>query len=97
MNHCGYKVISADGVLGDSGKAVAVYGMNIISGGTAGVVILRDGATVGSTSVIQEVGTISVGKSIGYYVGVVFPNGCFVDIDANVTQVTLFYEQIKTA
>jgi hypothetical protein len=96
MSAVGFSRIVADGVLSTSGEPVAIYGMNIISGGTAGVVNLRDGTAVSGAINIQEKGTASQGKSINYGGhGIVFPNGCYVDIDANVTSVTISYERLK--
>lgn len=91
----GYKVIAADGVLGTSGAASIVYGVNIISDGTAGVVILRNGTTVSGTAVLTLTGTASKGVYFDFAAGVVFPDGCFVDIDVHVTpSCTIIYEQI---
>lgn len=89
----GYARFTADGAVKSSGAPVCVYGISFLSGGTAGVVILRDGTSTAGTSVIQENGVISSGKTENYP-GVVFPSGCFVDIDANVTQVSVFYNSL---
>ena len=91
----GYQVVTEDGILDASGKAVAVYGINIVSDGTAGVVILRNGAVVGATAVLTVTGTASKGVYIDFGGGLVFPDGCFVDIDAHVTpSCTVVYERV---
>lgn len=94
----GYQILIADGAVKASGTPVTVYGMNITSGGGGGgIVILRNGTSTGGTLVIQEHGTTSLSLSKDYKgVGITFPSGCFVDIDANVVNVTIFYEVVKS-
>lgn len=92
----GFSTVTSDQVIGTSGSPVCIYSMNLVSGGGgAGVVALRSGATVAGTVVIQENGVTSQGKTISYGEhGVVFPSGCFCDIDANVSFVTILYEAV---
>ncbi len=93
----GFQRITADGVLNTSGEPVAIYGLNILStGGGGGVVNLRSGTAVGGAIIIQEQGTTSQGRSVNYGGnGIVFPSGCYVDVDANVTSVTIAFERLK--
>jgi hypothetical protein len=93
----GYQLVVADGVLSSAGEPVAVYGMNIISTGGGGAVIkLRSGSAVSGTIIIQETGTTSQGKSFNYGGnGIVFPSGCYVDVDANTTSVAIEYQRLK--
>lgn len=93
----GYQLVTSDIVLGTSGTPVAIYGMNILSsGGGAGVVKLRSGTAVGGTIIIQEVGTTSQGVSKNYGGnGIVFPSGCFVDVDANVVSVAVEFKTVS--
>ena len=91
----GYQVVTEDAALDTAGQAVAVYGINIISDGTAGVVSLRGGDVVGDSIVMTLTGTASTGVYIDLGAGVTFPSGCFVDISANVTpSCTLVYERV---
>lgn len=91
----GYQVISQDGVLAASGSDVVVYGINIISDSTAGVVNLRSGTAVSGTIVLTVTGTASKGVYIDFGSGIVFPGGCFVDIDSHVTpSCTVIYELV---
>ena len=85
----GSQLVTADVVLGSTGKPIRVFGMHILSGGGGGgVVILRTGIAVGGAIWVQETGTTSTGKTFDYEnTGFLFPNGCFVDVDANVTSV----------
>lgn len=92
----GYQVVSGDSVVGASGTPIAVYGINIISDGTAGVVILRNGTAVGDTAIITLTGTASKGVYIDFGGGIVFPSGCYCDIDTHVTpSCTVVYQTIK--
>ena len=95
MTGTGFQVVTSDIVLGASGVPVVVYGMNITSGGGGGgIVILRNGTSTAGTLLIQEHGTTSVAVTKDYNgIGIVFPSGCFVDVDANVSAVTVFYER----
>jgi hypothetical protein len=91
----GYKVITEDGVVGTSGKPHVVYGVNIISDGTAGVVNLRNGAAVGADIVIALTGTANKGVWFNFEDGLMFPAGCYCDVDAHVTpQCTIVCEQM---
>lgn len=90
----GSKLFTADGVVGASGEPIRVYSIHIISGGTAGVVNLRDGTTVAGTIRVTETGVASTGKTIEYGEwGILFENGCFYDEDANVTSALITYAQ----
>ena len=95
QNGHGYQVVSSDIALGTSGSPVVVYGVNMISDTTAGVVVLRNGTTTGGTLIVSVTGTISTGTYHDFGGGIVFPAGCFVDITANVTpSCTVVYEKI---
>lgn len=97
MDIVGYSLITEDGAVSTSGEPVAVYGIHILSGaGGGGVVILRDGTSTAGTAIITEEGTASQGVTFHFGgVGVVFPSGCFADVDANVTSVSVFYKRLK--
>lgn len=87
-------LLTADGVVGTSGAATRVFFFHIISGGTAAVVSLRNGTTVTSTIYITETGTINTGRTLAYGAnGILFPAGCFCDVDVNTTSVLVSYEQ----
>lgn len=94
-NGVGYQRAVADAAVLASGRAVVVYGANMVSGGTAGVLVLRDGTSTAGTAVVTLTGTISSGVSFDFGGnGVVFPNGCFADKDANVSAFTVFFEAL---
>ena len=85
--------LTADGVVGVSGKKIRVYGIIVHSGGTGAVVTLHNG-TSGSGDEYDEInGTANVSKRISYPGGLLFSAGCFYNEDANTTYSTIIYEQ----
>lgn len=86
--------VTADSVIGASGKPVRVWAVNMLSGGTAGQLVLRNGAAAGADIWVREVGTANTGKTVDYgETGVFFPAGCFYDDDSNFTHVVIQYSQ----
>lgn len=78
-------VSATDAAVGPSGKPIRVFSLNFLSGGTAGVLILRNGTSASDTVFVTENGVISSGKTVQYgQTGIFFPAGCFLDVDANV-------------
>lgn len=74
-----------DAAVGVSGVPVRVFTLHIISDGTAGVAILRNGTSSSGTAYVTETGTISTGKTVSYGTqGMMFPSGCFLDVDTHV-------------
>ncbi len=93
IQNAGTQVITADGVVSASSQAVRIFTMHVIStGGGAAQINLRTGNAVGGAIWVQETGTVSTGKTFNYGAqGVLFPSGCFCDVDANTTSVTLTF------
>lgn len=87
-------VSATDAAVGNSGKPVRVFCVNFLSGGTAGVLILRNGTSASATVFVTENGVVSSGKTIAYgQTGVFFPAGCFLDVDANVAGGVISFAQ----
>lgn len=93
IQNAGTQILTADGAVSSAGRAVRVFAMHLISGaGGATVVSLRSGSTVGGTVWVTETGTANTGATFNYGTrGVLFPSGCFVDVDTNTTSVTVTY------
>lgn len=91
----GSQLVTADAVIGASGKATRVYSIHVIStGGGGAVVSLRNGTTASGTIYVTEEGTTSKGKTVAYGdTGLFFPGGCFADVDANTTSVLVEFSQ----
>ncbi len=92
MAKIGSQNVTADAVVGVSGRPCRVYSMDVLSGGTAAVVILRNGTAATATAFAQHDGTISKGTHTDWPKGLFFPAGCFCDIDANTTYATVGFE-----
>lgn len=79
-------VSGTDAAIGTSGKPIRVFSLNFLSDGTAGVLILRNGTSASDTVYVTENGVVSSGKTIQYgQTGILFPAGCFLDVDTHVT------------
>lgn len=91
----GTQNITADGVLGTSGQPVRIYSVSLLSAASAGVVSLRAGTTVGGTIIVTLTGSAVSTTTVFNFeqIGLWFPTGCFVDIDANTTSVAISYVQ----
>ena len=90
--------LTADAVVGVSGKPVRVYSavMHSGSGGT-GELVLRNGTAATGTIYVQEAGTAaSKTKTYNFTGGLTFPGGCFFDKDANTAAVVVNYEQLAS-
>lgn len=86
IQNAGSQVIASgtDAVVGTSGQPTRVFTLHVISDGTAGVAVLRNGTTSGGTAYTTETGTISTGKTFNYGTqGMLFPSGCFLDVDSH--------------
>lgn len=91
--------ITADAVVLQSGKPVRMYGAQIVSGATAGTVAFRDGAAATATALLTDSGVANTGYMCANIPaeGILFPNGLFVDIDANTTRVIVWAELVSRA
>lgn len=92
----GYKVLTASGVVGDSGKPQALYGYGMKSGGTAGQMVLFDGTSSVSPAVpvMDQTGIISSTVFNSFGCGVVFTTGLYASFDGNITRATFFVRQV---
>lgn len=85
--------VTADGIIGTSGKPIRVFSVHLISGGTAGIVNLRNGTLVSDTIWAQVTGTASTGITVNFGGGMRFPDGLYYDEDANVTSTIIVYTE----
>ncbi|HEX9504278.1 MAG TPA: hypothetical protein VF974_08260 [Patescibacteria group bacterium] len=96
---CGYTRITVSGIIGDSGKPIAVTGYSVLSGATAAVPYLRNGTGVaGDTQVCRLPGTANISVETVKPLPTIIPSGCYISFDANTTEVTVyFYQQSVTS
>jgi len=76
--------LTADSVVGISGRPTWVYFIHVDSGASAGTVILRNGTGTGDTAYATIDGIATSGVTENFNGGMFFPAGCFYDEDANV-------------
>ena len=88
----GTEYFTADSVVGISGKPCRVFNMTFLSGGTAGVAVLRNGTSSSGTVFVQETGVISSTETVNWDCGLLFPDGCFWDKGTNVTSAAITYQ-----
>lgn len=92
----GYQRRTTDGVIGISGQAIRLYGLQIQSGAAAGVVACHDGTSSSGNKILDVAGepnkTIPVPDIPA--AGVYFPTGLYLDVNADVTAVIANYEQV---
>ncbi len=84
--------VTADSVVGVSGKPFRVYGASVTSGGGgAAVVAFKNGTSTAGTVYFQATGTTSKAVLIPNIPkeGLLFPGGLFVDVDANTDAVAV--------
>lgn len=92
----GYGIRTTDGVIGTSGSAKDIYGINVVDDGTATTVKFYDGTTASGTLVQQITTTAGVPLSLtlGGTQGVRFKSGCFVDVDTHTVLATVYYQEV---
>jgi len=88
--------LTEDGAVGPSGKPIRVFSATQLSGGTAGILVLRNGTTDSGTVYVQKTaGTVSNTDTVNFEGGLLFPSGCFFDKDANTTAVVVEFRVEK--
>jgi hypothetical protein len=89
----GSQKISADGVIGGSGKVIRVFGFIVNADASGAVVAVYDGTSTGGIVMDSLVGAASVSTRISYPGGLFLPAGCYLDIDSHTNYVVAIYEQ----
>ena len=76
--------LTADGLVGRSGKPCRVYSVHLSSAsGTAATVILKEGTSTSGTATAQVDGIASKGVTTSFAGGLLFPGGCYADVTVN--------------
>ena len=90
----GHQTLTADGAVGPSGKRIRVFQATYIAGsGGAGELVLRNGAAASATAYVVKPGTAASKSDTILFgeKGLLFPDGCFFDKDANTDRVIVTY------
>jgi len=85
--------VTADGVVGTSGKPLWVTSIVVHSGGTGGDVLLKNGTATGDTEYDLISGSANISVRVEYEGGLFFPGGLYYDEDANVEYTVVNYRQ----
>lgn len=90
----GSQNITADGVIGTSGKKIRVYELIVRAGsGGATVVDVYNGTSSGGTKIDTINAAQSTTTRAVYAGGLYCGSGLYIDVDANTSFVTAIYEQ----
>ena len=83
-NH-GSEVFTADSAVGISGEPTRVFSATWRCDGATDVnLVLRNGTSASGTVYVQQAGTNGVSVTQNWEGGLLFPDGCFFDKDADV-------------
>ena len=85
--------LTADGLVGTSGKPIRVYWVHLVSGATASTTTLKNGTGTGGTAYCQVDGVASSGVLLNFAGGMRFPDGCYMDTDANISYAVIGYTE----
>ena len=85
----GSEHLTADSVLGAPNVSCRVFSVTLLSGGTAGTLVLRNGQDASGTIYVQQTGIPNESAVQNWEQGLYFPDGCFYDHDANNAGVTI--------
>jgi hypothetical protein len=88
----GTQRITADSALVANGRPVRIFNVNLVSGGTASTLTLRNGTSASANAFDQVDGAASLSVTKNWAGGLFFPDGCFLDVDANISYATVSYE-----
>ena len=90
--------LTASGAVGNAGKPVDIVGYSIGSKLAAGVVAFLNGSTQGNGIFgWADQGRVAASEqTIGLAYRVRMPLGCWVSFDSNVSNCTVFYQQMLT-
>jgi len=76
--------LTADGLVGGSGKVIRVYSVHMVAAsGTACVAILKEGTSDSGVATAQVNAAISSGSTTNFAGGLLFKDGCFCDVTFN--------------
>lgn len=96
IQNSGTQFFTSAGVVGTSGRAVRIFGITVVSDGTAGVTTVRNGTSSSGTAYDVIGGTISLGAHRSYGIaGRIFPAGCYIDADAHSVGVTVDFNYLS--
>lgn len=85
--------LTADGQVGSGTRACRVYSIHLVSGGTGSATVLKNGTSTSGTAYVQVDGVASTGVTLNFAGGVLFPAGCYMDTDANISYAVITFNE----
>lgn len=85
--------LAADGLVGTSGKPIRIFCIHLVSGATLSTTTFKNGTTTGGTAYIQADGIANQAVTLNFAGGLLFPAGCYMDTDANISYCLIVYTQ----
>lgn len=87
--------LTADGVVGPSGKPIRVWNVEMLNDSSVGELVLRSGTADSGTVYVKKNGATAADTDTYQWAGgLVFPAGCFFDKDTNTVAVVVNFEAI---
>lgn len=88
----GFTRLTSSGIVGDSGKPIAVAGYTVLSGATVAVPYLRNGTGASTDTIVCRLpGTANVAVETAKPLPTIIPNGAYISFDANTSEVTVYW------
>ena len=85
--------LTADGLVGTSGKPIRVYWIHLVSGATLSTTTLNNGTGADDTAYVQVDGVANQGVLLNFAGGCRFPDGCYMNTDANIEYALIGYTE----
>lgn len=89
----GVQRVTADAVIGQSGKPKRIFFIHLVSLAGASTCIIRNGTSAASTAFVQIDGIASQGVTLNFAGGFRFPDGAFFDADGNISYAVISYTE----
>lgn len=81
--------ITSDSAIGRSGKPYRLFSVILKSGGSASTLALKNGTSTSGTEYDSVIGEASAVIRTSYAGGLLFPDGLYADVDANISYAVL--------
>lgn len=86
--------LTADGAVGTSGRAIRVFNATWVCSGATNInLVLRNGTSATDTVYVQQAGANGKTVSQNWEEGLLFPDGCFFDIDGDVDAAVIEFRE----
>ena len=84
---------TADAQVGAGSRPCRVYWIHLVSGGTASTTSLENATGTGGDDYIQVDGKANESVTLNFAGGVLFPEGCYMNTDANISYCVIGFSE----